>query len=75
MKGNNRAVLDRLEQAHLTVQALSDQGLTVQSIDMGTSQPRLTVTREDGGLGLRVGQAIGAGVRFGCEVLLVARGC
>lgn len=61
------------EQAHRAVQALSEQGFTVQFVDMGASQPRLMVTRGHQ-VGLRTSQVIGDGVRFGCEVLLVARG-
>lgn len=71
MKDNNYAVLARLEQAHRAVQALSEQGFTVQFVDMGACQPRLTVTRGRRVPGLRTSQVIGAGVCFGCEVVLV----
>ncbi len=70
----NNQVLERLSAVYTAVLELSEQELTVVSVDLAGIKPKLIVTRHQADEGRKAGELIGAKRCGGCEVLLVARG-
>ncbi len=70
----NSRILERLNAVYSAVLELSEQELTVESVELDGIKPKLVVTRNQVDAERRAGDLIGAKRCCGCEVLLVARG-
>lgn len=70
----NTHVLERLSAVYSAILELSEQELTVESVELDGIKPKLIVTRNQVDAERKAGELIGAKRCGGCEVLLVARG-
>lgn len=75
MKANNNRLLERLQAVHSAVMHLSEEGYTVESIDVNAERPKLVVMPEKLGAPLAAGEVIGAKRACGCFVFWVAPTC
>ncbi|MDD5297549.1 MAG: hypothetical protein PHU46_11615 [Rhodocyclaceae bacterium] len=71
---NNR-LLERLQAVYSAVMQLSEQGYTVESVDVNTERPKLVVLPENPVGPLAAGEVIGAKRACGCFVFWVAPPC
>lgn len=71
----NARVLERLQAVHSAVMHLSEQGYTVESVDVNSEQPTLVVLPNNLTGALAAGQVIGAKRACGCFVFWVAPAC
>ncbi len=71
---NNR-LLERLQAVYSAVMQLSEQGYTVESVDVNTERPKLVVLPEDLVGPMTSGEVIGAKRACGCFVFWVAPPC
>lgn len=74
-KNPNASVLERLSAVYSAVMQLSEQGYTVESIDVNTDRPKLVVLPGSQGKPLAAGEVIGAKRACGCFVFWVAPAC
>ena len=73
--GQNNRLLERLSAVYSAVMQLSEQGYTVESIDVNTERPKLVVLPDSQGKPLAAGAVIGAKRACGCFVFWVAPAC
>lgn len=71
----NVSVLERLSAVYSAVMQLSEQGYTVESIDVNAERPKLVVLPDNQGKPLAAGEVIGAKRACGCFVFWVAPAC
>lgn len=69
---NNNRLLERLQAVYLAVMQLSEQGHTVESVDVNAERPKLVVLPANPA---SAGEVIGAKRACGCFVCWVAPGC
>ncbi len=68
----NKHLLERLQAVYSAVMQLSEQGFSVESVDVNAERPRLVVLPENPGEGSAAGEVIGAKRACGCYVFWVA---
>ncbi|NMG46412.1 hypothetical protein GPA22_22090 [Aromatoleum toluvorans] len=71
MANLNATLLERLQAVHSAVLQLSEQGFTVESVDVNAERPRLVVLPTDAA----AGEVIGAKRACGCFVVWMAPAC